>query len=881
MPLPAVLNGGLSLQGPARMGDALQPLSKRAMIIRMSEATLEALAAFPSHPPLQLEFGDTPGIHIGASFFPMSGVQESTPHELYLRSAPANKTNAPLKLYADIAGKYTVGRELNGKTESKVHQSTADAQKAKSGGRIVVLDAPPALAPPTKSKPAAGPKKRKDATSGTTVKRVPQLIQAKNEGSAATRARSPLPPAAASAPPASQGNLVSQTMRSQMVHLLARGPRSKEDVLTQVGGPDASNALQTQLNELMVTIAERERKPKAAGQPALYALLPEFWKEVRPYEYPGLADDERRRMWLQARRTLHGLGIAESDPAWDHVRTRPGSTATATAPKAGAGQKRGLGAAAAERKKPAVGTSKAPIEAKDEGTRPSSRVDRLREDAALPPRPKPVAKRDEDMPLAALRRPPPASGAKASPMSTPSQSQGPGPSKNAALLDARAKRDEPSKTNGRPNGAPPIQASSSRDRDRDRPLPPSRKQREDESDLDREKGKSAAAPKARKRRDDASDLESLRDWDGAEGKPGLKKRKLRDDYDDKDRPNGAAATTNNPKRRKIDEDAPYKPGGAGTAKVRERERDRDRDRESDRPREKERERERERDSLAVPKQRAPRDNDREPSPLPRRLVARDRAPERERERDRDARQRDRDRSASPPPRRTKRDPTPLSRAQRDVSPPLRSPTKRSKSPPPPPPPREPPKRELSPRPRARRDESPLPPPQRKRERDESPPARKRERERERSVSPVPPPRGVVRARERERERDREASVNSASTARRRRSPVFTSSEDEPRSRPHAPAPPRRTAPSSVTSSSSRGAAAAAAPPAPPPAPLPPAVPLPRDRAGLEARYRKGYRAYIAVYHQLSEERGRIEDALAELGTDGEEEDGRWRRRGRG
>src|SRR6267378_3170272 len=76
----------------------------------------------------------------------MHGVQESTPHELYLRSALASKINAPLKLYADIAGKFIVGRELNGKTESKVHQSTADAQKSKSGGRIVVLDAPPPLA---------------------------------------------------------------------------------------------------------------------------------------------------------------------------------------------------------------------------------------------------------------------------------------------------------------------------------------------------------------------------------------------------------------------------------------------------------------------------------------------------------------------------------------------------------------------------------------------------------------------------------------------------------------------------------------------------------------------------------------------------------------
>ena len=59
MPLPVAINGTIALQGPTRQGDAPQPLTKRAMIIRMSEETLEALAAYPTHPPLQFEFGET------------------------------------------------------------------------------------------------------------------------------------------------------------------------------------------------------------------------------------------------------------------------------------------------------------------------------------------------------------------------------------------------------------------------------------------------------------------------------------------------------------------------------------------------------------------------------------------------------------------------------------------------------------------------------------------------------------------------------------------------------------------------------------------------------------------------------------------------------
>ena len=192
----------------------------------------------------------------------MGGSQESTPHELYLRSALASKINAPLKLYADIAGKFIVGRELNGKTESKVHQSTADAQKSKSGGRIVVLDAPLTLASSaTKSKSSAPPKKqkRKPAASGPIAvadRRVTHVIRAKNEGSSAARGQSPPPP-----PPTSQSSPVSPAMRAQMIHLLAKGSRTKEDVLNQVGGSQASEALRVQLNELLVTVRTHSNLP--------------------------------------------------------------------------------------------------------------------------------------------------------------------------------------------------------------------------------------------------------------------------------------------------------------------------------------------------------------------------------------------------------------------------------------------------------------------------------------------------------------------------------------------------------------------------------------------------------------------------------------------
>jgi RNA polymerase II elongation factor ELL len=181
----------------------------------------------------------------------MRGVQESTPHELYLRSALASKVNAPLKLYADIAGKFTIERELNGKAESRVQQSTADAKKTKTERRIVLLDNPPTLtSSATKTKSSAPVKKRKQGVSApiaATVKRVP--IRVKNEGSSA--ARGPSPPHSL---PSSQSSPLPPAIRAQMIHLLAKGPRTKDDVLTQVGGPDASEPLRVQLNELLVTV---------------------------------------------------------------------------------------------------------------------------------------------------------------------------------------------------------------------------------------------------------------------------------------------------------------------------------------------------------------------------------------------------------------------------------------------------------------------------------------------------------------------------------------------------------------------------------------------------------------------------------------------------
>ena len=526
-------------------------------------------------------------------------------------------------------------------------------------------------------------------------------------------------------------------------------------------------------------------------------------------------------MWLQARQALHTLGIPESDAAWDYVRTRPGSTVTGTS-KVAVGAKRATGTIGADRKKNIGSTSKGPVEAKDEGVR-LVQTTRAREDVVSRPT-KTNPKREDDDATAVPRRPPGTSVSKNTRESVPSQPQTQGPSKKAGPTDVRVKRDETSKTNGRPGVITPVQSSSSRERESEREKPTIvAKRREHDNDLDREKAKTGPTHKVKKRKDIPSDMESLRDWgDTDAGKTGSKRKKLREDYDDKDRVNG---TGNAVKRRKVaDEDRPYKPGSSssGVSKARERERESDRGHDKAGARD------------TVPTSKRLRGSDRDtaepPPPLPRKLAVRDREPRQ--------REREPDRSISPP-RRVKREPSPSPHGslQRENSPQPRVPVKRADSPP-----RDTIKREASPPPRllSRRDDSPL-----------------SVRNSKRGASPPRPP-----VRKRDRERDRESSV----TTRRRRSPIYTSSEDDP-----GTLTVRRNAPSSVTSSSSsrdvmRNSAFT-------PHPQPPSAPYPKDRESLQARYRKGYRNYIAVYHQWSEERAKIEDALADLGREGSYSDG--------
>jgi RNA polymerase II elongation factor ELL len=195
------------------------------------------------------------GIHIGDSFFPMRPHQETSPHELYIRAVPANKTTAPLKFYAKVVGKFMVERQLGSRVESLVRDKTAAAEKQRTERKTILLDAPPPTAPPVKPPKKTATKKKHisvetsrslSASSSTQPSRMvsprPPLLQTKEQ--MVPRA-SPRPPTASA----------SNSDRGRLIHFLALGPRTVADVMKYVGGVKGDEPFRHDLVELLKAVS--------------------------------------------------------------------------------------------------------------------------------------------------------------------------------------------------------------------------------------------------------------------------------------------------------------------------------------------------------------------------------------------------------------------------------------------------------------------------------------------------------------------------------------------------------------------------------------------------------------------------------------------------
>ncbi|KAI6040202.1 hypothetical protein EDC04DRAFT_2894202 [Pisolithus marmoratus] len=292
MPLPDT--SPLSLHVHPSLGNAVQSKPKQAMIVRLSAETLEALESFPNHPEMHFDFGDSPE----RRSMPVQAQQESTPHEIYLRTSSAAKPNAPLKLYANVIGKFMVERQLGAKVTDGVRQRTMEAKKAHSERQAILLDRPPIPIPTTKHT------KRKTPGSGTVIKKAVAPID---------QLRVP----STSSSPLRKKQMLTFEDVSYTVSLSIHVQVTR--LYEWSAGANISTQAREELLALLEEVAEQTPVKKGDKSPRLWALKTQTWTEVRPYEWPKLTEAARTSMARQARLALKALKIPETDPAWLNV----------------------------------------------------------------------------------------------------------------------------------------------------------------------------------------------------------------------------------------------------------------------------------------------------------------------------------------------------------------------------------------------------------------------------------------------------------------------------------------------------------------------------------------------------------------------------------
>ncbi|KAG1870238.1 hypothetical protein DFJ58DRAFT_765245 [Suillus subalutaceus] len=483
MPLPS--GTPLSLQGHSRPGDTVQTKPKHAMIVRMSAETLEALEDLSSNPVMNFEFGDSPGIYIGETFFPMRPLKESTPHEIYLRTSSAAKPNAPLKLYANVMGKFIVDRQLGEKVTDKVRQQTIEAKKQHSERQTIMLDAPLMSAAGTKNL------KRKAPGSGTVVRKSAQrdTLRTPAASTPVTRKISPIPQAASSK--------ANADIRRRLIHFLAVEPRETDLAVSRVCGNNCDDTAKANLLSILEEVAEQALARRGDNSPRKWALKNRTWLEVRPYEWEMYKQSERTNVARQGRVVLSSLRIPESDSVWDHFRFRNVAPPTGAAPhpthggKTITGPPAGLLKPKPEPKRPAISKDlkqkvkadssrmKGDIQMKDESARQRGDIQMKDETVKLPrvaaikreeASPSPSSSTSTSSKAAASRRLP-GSGyvAKKSPQ--------PSPAVETASREAAGSADEKAPITSMPmkmtkKMLPPEESDRERERHRDKDRPP-------------------------------------------------------------------------------------------------------------------------------------------------------------------------------------------------------------------------------------------------------------------------------------------------------------------------------------------------------------------------------------------------------------------------
>ncbi|EJD02832.1 uncharacterized protein FOMMEDRAFT_167976 [Fomitiporia mediterranea MF3/22] len=474
MPLPA--NSTISLQGHSRPGEGVTTMPKFAMLVRMTEATLDALQNLTASDKMDFELGDKPGILIRDQFFPMRYDREKDNQELFIRTTMAARPNAPLKLNANVVGKFTVEKVLNNKIAQRVREATVTAKQQKNVSKAKRLEESSAM---------TNVAQKKDPSKKPAPQSTPTIV--KSYASTAPNATtSTSGPSSAALP-----KEMATTYRQRLVHYLALGAATRQDVLKEFGGQEVDHDIRTGIMDILIAVAQQEQKHKgaSASQDTKWELKPQSWLEVRPYQFSGYTENVRTKVARHAKNWLFALKIPDTDPVWEYMKFRAhghggASDAASSTPRATNGITSATAKAKAKGKEPKtkdpgmkskseVGARKAPVQvplptksniAPDRAPTPlhsakgkEREVDTEKEEGELsasqtPPR-IPAVPVDRRQPGS---RPNGASTPSMKPPPIPASSQPSLPLKRTGPVDARGPKRAPPEPSERARAAPPI-----------------------------------------------------------------------------------------------------------------------------------------------------------------------------------------------------------------------------------------------------------------------------------------------------------------------------------------------------------------------------------------------------------------------------------------
>lgn len=222
------------------------------------------------------------GLHIGGQFFPVQHTPENGNHELYIRVSQANKPSAPLKLYANVIGKFMVERQLGEKVQETVRDRTKQAEEARTERKTILLDKPP-------TQPKASKQKKKEVTRrvipSSTSYAVPKAavasprvaplpapsasssktspLHASGQATSSTRATagansskaSPPHPSASHSNGAAAEAALPSGIRGRLIHLLALKSRTQEATINSLVGRDATSRVKNDLVSLLQVVS--------------------------------------------------------------------------------------------------------------------------------------------------------------------------------------------------------------------------------------------------------------------------------------------------------------------------------------------------------------------------------------------------------------------------------------------------------------------------------------------------------------------------------------------------------------------------------------------------------------------------------------------------